>query len=56
METFKGHINGQEFNSREEFEKALSALMKAEQDINIKIEEEKCNIGNTNICCIGCIY
>lgn len=53
METFKGHINGQEFNSREEFEKALSALMKSDQDINIKIEEEKCNC-NENDCQCKC--
>lgn len=53
METFKANINGQEFNSREEFEKTLSALMKSEQDINIKIEEEKCDC-NENDCQCKC--
>lgn len=41
METFKGHINGKEFNTREEFEKALAALTDT-QNIDISIAENKC--------------
>lgn len=51
METFKANINGQEFNSREEFEKALSTLMQSDQDINIKVEESKCNCDENNCQC-----